>query len=125
MPDKKKLLLVDDDEAVISYLTAKLGKYFEIVSTSEPLMAVTLAAHEHPDAILCDIDMPEMNGGDVAKALEADTRTARIPLVYLTALMSPDEAKDLQGRVGGRPGVAKRAPMAELLAVIESVTAAR
>ena len=123
--DKRKILLVDDDEAVLMYLTAKLGKAFDVVSTVDPEQAATLARQHLPDVILCDIDMPEMSGGDVAAALEEDTLTARIPLIYLTALVSAEEAKELEGRVGGRPGVSKQAQLSELLERIEEVLAKR
>lgn len=119
---KKRVLLIDDDEAVVSYLVAKLARIYDVVSTVDPKKAVALAKHELPDVILCDIDMPEMSGGDVAAALAEDSATARIPFIYLTALVSPDEAKDLDGQVGGRPGVSKRAPLAELVAKIDELT---
>lgn len=119
---RKKIMLIDDDEAVINYLTVKLGKHYDLISTTEPLIAVTLANREKPDLILCDIDMPEMGGGEVAAALSELPATSHIPLVYLTSLVSPQEAHELQGHVGGRPGVAKRAPLSELLACIESLT---
>jgi CheY-like chemotaxis protein len=123
--DKRKILLVDDDEAVLMYLTAKLGKVFDVVSTVNPEEAAGLARQHLPDVILCDIDMPEMTGGDVAAALEEDTLTARIPLIYLTALVSAEEARELEGRVGGRPGVSKQAQLSELLERIEEVLARR
>lgn len=119
---RKKLLLVDDDHAVLALLTARLGKRYEVVSTPDPRKAVALARSQLPDAILCDIDMPDMSGGDVAAALESDSMTARIPLVYLTALVSPEETKELGGLVGGRPGISKRATVGELVAIIEKVT---
>lgn len=122
MADKKKILLVDDDDAVITYLVTKLSRLYEVVSTIDPRRAVALAKSELPDVILCDIDMPGMSGGDVAAALDADSQTARIPFIYLTALVSPEEAKDLEGHVGGRPGVAKRAPLAQLVEKIEDLT---
>ena len=119
METKTKLLLIDDDAAVISYLVTKLSKFYEVVSTTDPVQATALARSELPDVILCDIDMPAMSGGDVAAALSGDSITARIPLIYLTALVSPEEAKDLGGQVGGRPGVSKRAPLAELVQKID------
>ncbi len=122
MTDKKRILLVDDDPTVVSYLTTKLSKIYEVVSTSDPRKAVAMARSELPDVILCDIDMPGMSGGEVAAALSTDTGLARIPLIYLTDLVSPQEARDLQGQVGGRPGVSKRAPMAELMARIDELT---
>ena len=122
MNAKKRILLVDDDDAVVSYLVAKLSKLYDVVSTVDPSKVVALARRELPDVILCDIDMPGMSGGDVAAALGEDSATARIPLIYLTALVSPEEARDLQGQVGGRPGVSKRAPLAELVARIDELT---
>jgi CheY-like chemotaxis protein len=123
MPDKKRILLIDDDESVVSYLVAKLSKRYDVVSTTDPRKAAALARHELPDVILCDIDMPGMSGGDVAAALSDDSITGRIPFIYLTGLVSPQETKDLQGQVGGRPGVSKRAPLSELVARIDEATA--
>jgi CheY-like chemotaxis protein len=120
--EKKRILLVDDDPTVVSYLSTKLSKIYEVVATSDPRKAVALARRELPDAILCDIDMPGMSGGEVAAELAADSGLARIPFIYLTDLVSPDEARDLQGQVGGRPGVSKRAPMGELMARIDELT---
>ncbi len=122
MGDKKKILLIDDDDAVVTYLVTKLSKLFEVVSTIDPSKAVALAKAELPDVILCDIDMPGMSGGDVAAALDADSQTARIPFIYLTGLVSPEEARDLEGQVGGRPGIAKRAPLAQLVERIDQLT---
>ncbi len=121
MSDKKKILLVDDDEAVVSYLVVKLAKYYDLISTTDPTQVVAMAREEQPDLILCDIDMPDMSGGDLASALTEDPDTAFIPVLYLTALVSPQETKDLQGQVGGRPGISKRAPLAELLARIDEL----
>jgi hypothetical protein len=45
-----------------------------------------------------------------------------VPLIYLTGLVSPEETRDLEGQVGGRPGVSKRAPLAELVARIDAAT---
>jgi CheY-like chemotaxis protein len=123
--DKKRILLIDDDATVLGYLTTKLSKLYDVASTGDPRKAVALARRELPDVILCDIDMPGMNGGEVAAALAEDTILARIPLIYLTDLVSPQEASELQGYVGGRPGVSKRAPLSELVARIDELTTGR
>ncbi|WP_275700289.1 response regulator [Ramlibacter paludis] len=122
---RKRILLVDDDQAVLVYLGAKLARHYDIVSTLDPYQAITLARSDRPDLILCDLDMPGMSGGDVASALHADPDTARIPLMYLTSLVSPDGVRDLQGQVRGRPGASKRAPLSELVARIEELTGDR
>ena len=119
MDVKKKVLLIDDDHAVLAFLTAKLSKRYDVVSTVDARKSIALARSQLPDVILCDIDMPDMSGGDVAAELANDSMTARIPLIYLTALVSPEETKELNGLVGGRPGISKKATVAELVACID------
>jgi CheY-like chemotaxis protein len=119
MDVKKKVLLIDDDHAVLAFLTAKLSKRYDVVSTVDARKSIALARSQLPDVILCDIDMPDMSGGDVAAELANDSMTARIPLIYLTALVSPEETRELNGLVGGRPGISKRATVAELVACID------
>ena len=121
MSGKKKLLLVDDDEAVVTYLVTKLAKHYDLVSTTDAERAVAMARQEKPNLILCDLDMPEMSGGELVAALGDDPATSDIPVLYLTGLVSPEEAKQMHGQVGGRPGVAKRAPLAELLQRIDEL----
>jgi CheY-like chemotaxis protein len=115
-----KILAIDDDEMVLSYLARALGESYIVVSSSDPLIGVELAQSEKPDLILCDIDMPNMDGGDVCKALAKNPATAQIPFMYLTSMVSSKEARELDGNIGGRPGVAKQAKLPELLAAIEA-----
>lgn len=119
-PEQAKpcVLVVDDDEAVAWAIAARLGKDFRVVGLSDPSQAVGRATAERPGVILCDINMPGMQGDDVAFALSQDPRTAGIPLIYLTALVSPDEAPDLEGVFGEYPTVSKSASTSELREVI-------
>ena len=119
--DKLKVLLVDDDTAVIDFMAVKLGMYFQVVSTTDPAGVVALARRENPDVILCDINMPGMKGDEVAHLLSEDDATRRIPLIYLTALISRDETAELDGMFGGHVAISKSAPLAELLKCIEDV----
>jgi CheY-like chemotaxis protein len=120
MNGKKKILLVDDDHAVLALLTAKLSKRYDVVSTLDPHEAVALARSLLPDLILCDIDMPGLNGGEVAAKLSHDGMTSRIPLVYLTSLVSPEESQEIM--VSGRPAMSKQATVAELVDCIDQLT---
>jgi CheY-like chemotaxis protein len=116
---RKKILVIDDDPAVLKILETKLTSRYYVVSTDKPGQALALARREKPDVVLCDIDMPGMTGGEVAAALSGDRETSAIPFIYLTNLVSPAEAQDLGGQVGGRSGVSKRAPLAELVKLID------
>jgi len=112
---KRRLLLVDDDDAVHDYLRAKLGARYELVSTETSASVLAMARAERPDLILCDIDMPGMDGGDVSAALFADESTRDIPVLFLSALLSG------QKEIGCRHAIAKSAPVAELIARIEAL----
>ena len=112
---KRRLLVVDDDEAVLDYLRAKLGARYDLVFTSLSENVLPLTKKEKPDLILCDIYMPGMDGGDVSAALFADEQTREIPVLFLSALL------DGQKEVGGRHAIAKSAPVAELISRIEAL----
>jgi CheY-like chemotaxis protein len=119
--NKPKILVVDDDQAVVSFLAARLGRHFDVTGTTDPRNAVAMARAEKPDVILCDINMPGMKGDEVAFALAEDGETGRIPLVYLSSLLPPGQVEALDGPFGGHTGVSKRASAEQLLDVIRGV----
>lgn len=121
-PEQAKpcVLVIDDDEAVAWAIAGRLGKDFRVVGLSEPLRAVERACAEKPGLILCDINMPGMQGDDVAFALSQDPRTAEVPLIYLTALVGPADAPDLEGVFGDHPTISKSASTEELRDVVAS-----
>ena len=120
---RRKILLVDDDESVLDFLQAKLGARYELVSTNAPENVLELARSQQPQLILCDVDMPEMDGGDLSSALFADAELRDIPVLFLTALASPQDLKRLAGQLGGRPAVSKSEPVDQLVARIEALLA--
>jgi len=121
MIEQRKILVVDDDEAVLDFLQAKLGSDFAVIATNAPENVVRMAKQHAPDLIVCDVDMPEMDGGDVSAALWADEDTRGIPMLFLTALATPPEIAASRGQIGGRAAISKRSPPAELLARIKSM----
>ena len=119
-PEQAKpcVLVIDDDEAVARAIAGRLGRDFRVVGTSDPEQAVELAREERPGVILCDINMPRMQGDEVAFALSQDPGTAAIPFIYLTALVSPEEAGELDAVFGDHPAVSKSASTEELRGII-------
>ena len=110
---RRKILVVDDDEAVLDYLRAKLAARYELITTNISEDVLQLARSERPQLILCDIDMPGMDGGDVSAALFDDDETRDIPVLFLSVLLSTQE------QVGGRHAISKSAPIDQLIARIE------
>ena len=121
MTARKKILVVDDDEAVTTYLQAKIGTAYDVVTTNVSTRALALAKSEHPDLVICDIDMPQLDGGDLAAKLGGDPATRDIKILFLTGLLLPGEGETVGGEVSGRPAIAKRAPLAELMGRIKEL----
>ena len=121
MVARHKLLLVDDDEAVIDYLGVKLGGEFELIATGSPDQVLGLAREHGPDLVLCDIDLPGMDGGDISAALFAHPETHHIPLVFLTALVSPADLKARGNQLAGRAAISKQSPIGEIVARIRAI----
>jgi len=123
MSKRAKLLLVDDDEAVIEYLNLKLGTEFELMATGSSAGVVALARDSRPDLVLCDIDLPGMDGGDISAALFADPETHHIPVVFLTALATPADLASKGNQLAGRSAISKQSPIEEITARIRAAIA--
>jgi CheY-like chemotaxis protein len=120
---KARILVVDDDEAVLEFMRAKLSARFAVTGTTDPQQVLGLARSERPQLILCDIEMPGMDGGDLSAALYAADELRDIPVLFLTGLVSAEELKARQGQLGGRAAITKDAPISELMARIDSLLA--
>ncbi|MFW5489278.1 MAG: ATP-binding protein [Desulfovibrio sp.] len=82
-----KILVVDDDPSILSYLTQLIGEEgFEVISAVDGVQALSLAGRELPDLITMDLMMPGIDGGTVIARLRQDERTRRIPILVITAL---------------------------------------
>ena len=120
---KRRILVVDDDEAVLTFWKAKLASRYEVLTTSSPESVLAMARREKPQLILCDVDMPEVDGGDISSALFADDELRGIPVLFLTGLVGPAELKRVAGQLGGRAAVSKSEPVEAIVARIESLLA--
>ena len=82
---QKTLLLVDDDAVMIRTLREGLSTSYKVLPANSGANALKILAKTKPDLILLDYEMPEMNGPQVLEALRADSETANIPVMFLTA----------------------------------------
>ncbi|MBI5939664.1 MAG: PleD family two-component system response regulator [Caulobacterales bacterium] len=82
-----RILVVDDIEANVKLLEAKLAaEYYEVLTAQDGPTALAIAASESPDIILLDVMMPGMDGFAVCRRLKDDPATRHIPVVLVTAL---------------------------------------
>ncbi len=80
----KHILVVDDDQALVNTLHDKLiSKGYEVSVAHDGKEGLTQALANHPDLILLDIMMPQMNGWEVLDGLNEDTwgKTARVVML--------------------------------------------
>ena len=95
-----RILIVEDEPGLAEVLTDLLGDegYATAVSV-DGAAALAAVVGDLPALILLDVMMPGMDGPEVCRRLKADPRTARVPVVFLTAL--PPET--LAARLGDCP----------------------
>jgi putative two-component system response regulator len=95
---KPTILVVDDTPDNITLLCSLLGDTYrnKIATSGEKALKIARAA-PHPDLILLDIMMPEMDGYEVCRQLKADPATRHIPVIFLTAkTQEGDETKGFE-----------------------------
>jgi CheY-like chemotaxis protein len=91
-PRQATLLIVDDQPVNIMALSNLLKDNYEIMAATDGKTALEIATDsDKPDLILLDIQMPDMDGYEVCKRLKSDTRTADIPVIFITARTSPED----------------------------------
>ena len=101
----------------------KTGRYF-VGEENDPGKAHQTAQGLQPDLILLDIAMPETDGGEVAARIQSDPTLRRIPIVFLTALVTQAEGRSGL-RIQGHPFLAKPISLPELIRGIEENLPAR
>ena len=80
------ILLVEDNDDFRGYLKEALTPYFEITEAVNGKEGWQKVLSIHPDLIISDISMPEMDGIELCKKIRADNRTKHVPVILLTAL---------------------------------------
>ncbi len=96
----KRILIVEDDvdnRRIVAKTLSVEG--YEIIEAVDGIEALAHAQADHPDLILMDLALPNMDGWEATRRLKSDPRTRTIPVVALTAVaMRGDEE---QARAAG------------------------
>jgi putative two-component system response regulator len=79
------ILAVDDSTDMLALVEKALGEEYRVITASDPGSAIEKAFGDpRPDLILLDVEMPEIDGFEVCRALKDDPTTSAIPIVFLT-----------------------------------------
>ncbi len=117
---REVIFIVDDNKANRKFLAALLKKEgYGPIEAKDGEEALEMAVMKIPDLILLDIEMPKKDGYQVCKELKADPRTARIPIIFLSAKsQTEDKIKGLDS--GGVDYVTKPFDRWEVLARVRA-----
>jgi len=99
----KKILAVDDSKTMRDMVTFTLkGAGYEVVDAEDGKHALTKLAGNTFDAVITDLNMPNMNGFELIRALRANPAYKMAPILMLTT--EGDEAKKTEGKAAGATG---------------------
>ena len=113
---KPRILIVDDEEGFTKLTKLTLTEY-DICEENISARALETARGFQPDLILLDVMMPGLDGGDVAAQLRADSKLQKVPIIFLTAIVTPKESA--RPLLGGYPFISKPVTPERLVENIE------
>jgi response regulator RpfG family c-di-GMP phosphodiesterase len=80
----RKLLIVDDDEALRRLMRLELSDHYEVIDSGEPEKGLALALENRPEAILLDLRMPKYSGYDLLQTFTSFAHTQMIPVIVIS-----------------------------------------
>ncbi|SEJ17695.1 two-component system, OmpR family, alkaline phosphatase synthesis response regulator PhoP [Propionispira arboris] len=117
---QQTILVVDDDISIRELLLYNLKNAGYLVLTAADGVSALLAAEEKVDLILLDLMIPGLDGFEVCRKLKSQNKTARIPVIMLTA--KSDEIDKVLGlELGADDYMTKPFGMRELIARVKAV----
>ncbi|SET73753.1 SpoIIE family protein phosphatase [Geodermatophilus poikilotrophus] len=87
-----RVLVADDNADMRGYLLRLLGPHYEVRAVADGRQALDAALADPPDLVVSDVMMPELDGMGLLAALRAEPRTARVPVVLLSARAGEEAA---------------------------------
>ena len=121
----RKVLIADDETNIRNILDYTLhAEGFEVISAGTGDEAFALAQRVLPDVIILDVMMPGSDGIATCRRLKADRRTARIPVIMLTARSSREDRR-AGGQAGADAYVTKPFSPARLIAAVQNLLGSR
>jgi CheY-like chemotaxis protein len=90
MLSSKRILVIDDEPSIreiVHLCLSEMGGY-DVIEAESGSEGLSRAVNEHPDAIVLDLCMPQMDGMEVLRQLQACQATQQIPVILLSAIAS-------------------------------------
>lgn len=88
--DMATVMIVDDNQDFLSYMTSELSVHFNVIPASGGESCLKKLHKVQPDVLICDVMMPGIDGFELTKRVKNDIETSHIPVILLTARTSDD-----------------------------------
>lgn len=113
---RKRVLVVDNEPAStrLVRLTLERSGLFDLAEVNDPRNALATARRFRPHLVLLDIEMPGLDGSAVAAQLRGDAHLRNVPILFMTSLVTPEEADHHLYAAGSRV-LAKPVTIAKLM----------
>ncbi len=112
---KADILVVDDNPANLGLLASMLqDEGYDVRAALSGTLALGALEGDLPDLVLCDVNMPGVNGFDVCLAMKSNLRTRQIPVIFISALDAIGD-KVAAFEVGGADYITKPFQVREVL----------
>lgn len=125
MGQQTRIVLIDDDQDACDLLKMQLedtGRMNVTYSTNGS-EAIAIITQELPDIAILDINMPGTHGVEIGSMLATDAATSAIPILYLSGMVTPDEAENMARGENSPSLISKGSPIEELIGAIDNLTA--
>jgi len=92
-PEFKTIVAIDDSDTFLANFDASMKSYFNVVTVSSGAKLFTILENVTPDLIVCDIEMPEMDGFEVLHKLKTNRQYKHIPVMFLSGTQDTEMEK--------------------------------
>jgi chemosensory pili system protein ChpA (sensor histidine kinase/response regulator) len=119
------LVMVVDDSLTVRKITGRLleREGYRVVTAKDGVEALEKIAEALPKVLLVDIEMPRMDGFDLARHVRGDTRMQAIPMIFISS-RTADKHRTQAAQLGVNAFLGKPYADAELLQLVAKYSAA-
>lgn len=93
MSDKYRILSVDDDTDILSFIEMVLSDKYEMITSSSGKEAIVKCKECDPDLVILDVMMPDLSGFEICQAIHKMPGKGNLPIIMLSGLDSPKDQK--------------------------------
>jgi len=122
LPNKPKVLIVDDDEKISKWISQEILAAYpecEVLQAFDGFSAGEIIGCERPDVVVLDIRLPGIDGFEVCRRIKARPETSHVEVIAITAYPSPKAEKEML-ECGARAYLPKPLELDQLLLELQS-----